>query len=78
MRARTEIERVCSLGEGARQPKAMLQDRYGSPDDVLELREIAMVVVKDGVVLVQVNGHPGQRSRNVKPGAHVHTFTGGA
>jgi hypothetical protein len=56
----------------------MLQDRYGSPDDVLELREIAMVVVKDGVVLVQVNGHPGQRSRNVKPGAHVQTFTGGA
>ena len=34
--------------------KAIVQDKYGSPDDVPELKEIAKPVVKDDEVLVQV------------------------
>jgi len=35
--------------------KAIVQDEYGSPDDVLELQDIDKPVVKDGEVLVQVH-----------------------
>jgi len=41
--------------------KAIVQDKYGSPDDVLQLREIAKPVVGDGEVLVRVRAasvHP--------------------
>ena len=42
--------------------KAIVQDRYGSPGDVLELREIETPAVKDNEVLVRVHAasvHPG-------------------
>jgi NADPH:quinone reductase-like Zn-dependent oxidoreductase len=35
--------------------KAVVQERYGSPDDVLELRDIEVPVVKDDEVLVRVH-----------------------
>jgi NADPH:quinone reductase-like Zn-dependent oxidoreductase len=35
--------------------KAIVQDRYGSPDDVLELKDIDKPVVKDDEVLVRVH-----------------------
>src|SRR4051812_24219928 len=35
--------------------KAIVQERYGSPDDVLDPREIDKPVVKDGEVLVRVH-----------------------
>jgi NADPH:quinone reductase-like Zn-dependent oxidoreductase/predicted nucleotidyltransferase len=35
--------------------KAIIQDRYGSPDDVLELKDIDKPVVKDDEVLVRVH-----------------------
>lgn len=41
--------------------KAIVQDRYGSPDDVLELQEINKPVVKDDEMLVRVHAtsvHP--------------------
>ncbi|MBW1896654.1 MAG: NAD(P)-dependent alcohol dehydrogenase, partial [Deltaproteobacteria bacterium] len=41
--------------------KAVVQDKYGSPDDVLQLREINQLVVGDGEVLVRVRAasvHP--------------------
>jgi NADPH:quinone reductase-like Zn-dependent oxidoreductase len=41
--------------------KAIVQDKYGSPADVLELREIDMPVIKDDEVLVRVHAasvHP--------------------
>ena len=41
--------------------KAIVQDKYGSPDDVLELKDIAKPVVKDDEVLVRVHAasvHP--------------------
>ncbi len=41
--------------------KAIVQDDYGSPDDVLELREIDMPAVGDDEVLVRVHAasvHP--------------------
>ena len=41
--------------------KAIVQDRYGSPDDVLELKEIDKPVIKDDEVLVRVRAasvHP--------------------
>jgi NADPH:quinone reductase-like Zn-dependent oxidoreductase len=41
--------------------RAIVQDKYGSPDDVLELREIDKPVVKDDEVLVRVHAasvHP--------------------
>jgi NADPH:quinone reductase-like Zn-dependent oxidoreductase len=41
--------------------KAIVQDKYGSPDDVLQLREIAKPVVGDDEVLVRVRAasfHP--------------------
>ena len=41
--------------------KAIVQDKYGSPDDVLELREIDKPVVEDNGVLVRVHAasvHP--------------------
>jgi NADPH:quinone reductase-like Zn-dependent oxidoreductase len=41
--------------------KAIVQDKYGSPDDVLELRDIDTPVVKDDDVLVRVHAasvHP--------------------
>ena len=34
--------------------KAIVQDKYGSPDDVLELQEIDKPMVKDDEVLVRV------------------------
>jgi NADPH:quinone reductase-like Zn-dependent oxidoreductase len=42
--------------------KAIVQDKYGPPDDVLELRDINKPVVKDDEVLVRVHAaavHPG-------------------
>jgi NADPH:quinone reductase-like Zn-dependent oxidoreductase len=41
--------------------KAIVQDKYGSPDDVLELKDIDKPVVKDGEVLVRAHAasvHP--------------------
>ena len=41
--------------------KALVQDKYGPPDDVLELRDIDKPVVEDDEVLVQVRAasvHP--------------------
>jgi NADPH:quinone reductase-like Zn-dependent oxidoreductase len=41
--------------------KAIVQDKYGSPDDVLQLREIDKPLVKDDEVLVRVRAasvHP--------------------
>ena len=41
--------------------KAIVQNKYGSPDDVLELKEIDKPVVKDDEVLVRVHAasvHP--------------------
>jgi NADPH:quinone reductase-like Zn-dependent oxidoreductase len=41
--------------------KAIVQEKYGSPDDVLELKDIDKPVVKDGEVLVRVHAasvHP--------------------
>ena len=41
--------------------KAIVQDRYGSPDDVLKLKDIDKPVVKDNEVLVRVHAasvHP--------------------
>ncbi len=41
--------------------KAIGHDKYGSPDDVLELKDIDKPVVKDGEVLVRVHAasvHP--------------------
>ena len=41
--------------------KAIVQDKYGSPDDVLELQDIDKPVVKDDEVLVRVHAasvHP--------------------
>ena len=41
--------------------KAIVQDRYGSPADVLELRDVDEPVVKDDEVLVRVHAasvHP--------------------
>ena len=35
--------------------KAIVQDKYGSPDNVLELQDIDKPVVKDGEVLVRVH-----------------------
>ncbi len=35
--------------------KAIVQDKFGSPDDVLEIREIDKPVVKDDEVLVRVH-----------------------
>ena len=35
--------------------RAMVQDRYGAPDDVLELKNIDMPVVEDDEVLVRVH-----------------------
>ena len=34
--------------------KAIAQDMYGSPDDVLEIRDIGMPVINDDEVLVRV------------------------
>ena len=50
--------------------KAVVHDRYGSPDDVLQLREIAVPAVGDGNVLVRV------RAASVHPDVwHVVTGT---
>jgi NADPH:quinone reductase-like Zn-dependent oxidoreductase len=41
--------------------KAIVQDKYGSPTDVLELRDIDVPMVKDDEVLVRVHAasvHP--------------------
>ena len=35
--------------------KAIIQDAYGSPDDVLELRDIDVPAIKDDEVLVEVH-----------------------
>ena len=35
--------------------KAIVQDKYGAPDDVLQLQEIDKPVVKDDEVLVRVH-----------------------
>jgi NADPH:quinone reductase-like Zn-dependent oxidoreductase len=35
--------------------KAIVQEKYGSPDDVLELKEIDKPLVKDDDVLVRVH-----------------------
>ena len=44
--------------------KAIVQDEYGSTDDVLELKEIDKPVVKDDEVLVRAHRDQGQ----VQPG----------
>ena len=41
--------------------RAIVQDRYGAPDDVLELKNIDMPVVGDDEVLALVQGVEGQK-----------------
>jgi len=40
--------------------KAIIQDRYGPPDDILQLREIDKPVVEDDEVLVRARNEPSQ------------------
>ena len=53
---RTKRRALTSNSENVNMMKAVVQDRYGSPDDVLQLREIDKPVVGDNEVLVRVVG----------------------
>ena len=53
--------RCGAWGKEENSMKAIVQDSYGSPDDVLELKDIDRPVVKDDDALVRVHAAATQR-----------------